>query len=76
VFSCLSLARNAASREEKQDAEDMPVVKPRKIFGFVHEIITVLSPQYAELSLRLFLHAATVRVCKFVIPLDIRLPMR
>ena len=31
------------------------VVKTKKIFGFIHETISVLSPHYPDLALRLFL---------------------
>lgn len=36
-------------------------MKTKRVFGFIHEIISVLAPHYPELALRLFLHAATVR---------------
>lgn len=35
-------------------------VKSKKLFGFVHETISVLTPHFPELALRLFMHAAQV----------------
>jgi len=59
VFGSLELAARVRDREANtEDEEDMPVVKTKKIFGFVHEIITVLGPHYPEMALRLFLQAA------------------
>jgi vacuolar protein sorting-associated protein 35 len=58
VYGCLALVKRIRAREEDKDAEEQPQAKPKKVFGFVHEIITALSSQYPELALRLFLHAA------------------
>jgi len=56
VFGSLALARRVFAREEKVDAGLL--VKTKKLFGFVHETISVLTPQYPELALRLFVQAA------------------
>jgi len=45
-------------KEEKEEKEGEMQVKPKKVFGFVHETISVLSPHYPDLALRLFLQAA------------------
>lgn len=56
VLCSLQLVHKIHKREAAGDT-DM-VVKTKKVFGFVHETITVLSKQYPDLSLRLFLQAA------------------
>lgn len=38
----------------------MPRVKSKKVFGFVHEIMSVLAPHFPNVALRLFLQAAIV----------------
>jgi len=58
VFGSLQLALHIFAREEKKDANDAPAVKSKKVFGFVHEIITVLAPHAAQIAMRLFLQAA------------------
>jgi hypothetical protein len=62
VFGCLSLARRIFAREEAEKESGGPVVKSKKVFGFVIEIISVLSSKTPETALRLFLQAATVRL--------------
>jgi vacuolar protein sorting-associated protein 35 len=56
VFGSLSLAKRIHEREQKNDAA--LTVKTKKLFGFVHETISVLTPHYPELALRLFLQSA------------------
>lgn len=64
VFGSLQLALRVWAREEAKDAT--VTVKTKKIFGFVHETITVLTSGYADIALRLFLHAAqTADKCNF-----------
>jgi vacuolar protein sorting-associated protein 35 len=45
-------------KDEKEEKDGEVQVKPKKVFGFVHETISVLSPHYPDLALRLFLQAA------------------
>jgi len=59
VFGCLKLARRIFSREEAEKESGGPVIKAKKVFGFVIEIISVLSEKVSETALRLFLQAAT-----------------
>lgn len=56
VFGSLQLAQRIHQREEAKDAA--LTVRSKKIFGFVHETISVLTPHFPEMSLRLFLQAA------------------
>jgi vacuolar protein sorting-associated protein 35 len=56
VFGSLALAVRVAAREEAKDAS--LVVKSKKLLGFVHETITVLTAHFPELALRLFIQAA------------------
>lgn len=58
VFGSLSLARYVFQREEKKDDGNPPVVKARKVFGFVHEIVSALTAHFPELAFRLFLQSA------------------
>jgi hypothetical protein len=53
IFGSLSLAHRIHAREAKADATQQ--IKTKKVFGFVHETISVLAPHYAELALRLFM---------------------
>jgi len=63
VFGSLALAHRVHARELKSEE---CTIRTRKIFGFVHETITVLSPHYPELALRLFLQAAqTADSCNY-----------
>lgn len=55
MFASLELARVIYARELTGDAEQ--VVKTKKLFGFVHETISVLSPHAPEVAVRLFLQA-------------------
>lgn len=57
VFGSLQLAKRVRAREV---AEEPVKVKTKKLFGFVHETIGVLSPHYPELALRLFVYGAQV----------------
>jgi len=64
IFGSLELAKRVQAREQANDTT--LVVKTKKVFGFVHESITVLKPHYPELALRLFIHAAqTADKCGF-----------
>jgi len=64
VFSSLELTKKVHTREQRKD-EGMEL-KAKKLFGFVHETICVLSPSYPDLALRLFLHAAQIAdQCQF-----------
>jgi vacuolar protein sorting-associated protein 35 len=56
LFGVLKLLERVQVREKEGD--ETLQVKSKKIFGFVHETISVLSPHYPELALRLFLQAA------------------
>eukprot|EP00456_Euglypha_rotunda_P081987 TRINITY_DN803_c0_g1_i5.p1 TRINITY_DN803_c0_g1~~TRINITY_DN803_c0_g1_i5.p1 ORF type:complete len:714 (+),score=128.95 TRINITY_DN803_c0_g1_i5:239-2143(+) len=55
VFASLGLVKRVKEREDKKDEIQ---VKSKKVFGFVHETISVLSTDYPDLALRLFLQAA------------------
>jgi len=55
VFGALQLVNRVKTREDKKEEVQ---IKTKKVFGFVHETISVLSPHYPELALRLFLQAA------------------
>jgi len=55
VFGSMALVQRVKGREDKK--EEMQV-KSKKVFGFIHETISVLSPHYPDLALRLFLQAA------------------
>jgi len=64
IFGSLELAKRVQARELANDTA--LVVKTKKVFGFVHETITVLKPHYPEPALRLFIHAAqTADRCGF-----------
>lgn len=56
VFGVLRLLQRVYVREQAGD--ETLITKSKKIFGFVHETISVLSPHYPELALRMFLQAA------------------
>jgi vacuolar protein sorting-associated protein 35 len=58
VLASLALATRVHAREEKKDESDTFTVKSKKVFGFVHEMVTVLAPHHSERALRLFLQAA------------------
>jgi len=55
VFASLELTKRVHARE--QGGEE-PMVKTKKLFGFVHETISVLSPHYPDHALRLFIQAS------------------
>jgi len=56
VYGSLALAERVHAREEAKDAA--LTVKTKKLFGFIHESISVLTSHYPALALRLFLSAA------------------
>ena len=56
VFGSLALAVRIHAREEAKDPS--LVVKTKKICGFVHETVSVLTSHFPELALRLFIQAA------------------
>ena len=58
VFGSLQLALRIHARE--QEGDDSMAVKTKKIFGFIHETISVLTPHFPEIALRLFMHAAQI----------------
>lgn len=58
VLASLALAQRVHVREEKKDENDAFTVKSKKVFGFVHEMVSTLAPHHAERALRLFLQAA------------------
>jgi len=63
VFGSLELAKKVHARELQNETVEL---KTRKVFGFVHETICVLSPNYPDLALRLFVNAAqTADVCEY-----------
>jgi len=55
VYGSLQLAQRTHAREQK--GEEMSV-KTKKVLGFVHETISVLTPHFPELALRMFMQAA------------------
>eukprot|EP00457_Paulinella_chromatophora_P001420 gb/GEZN01001422.1/.p1 GENE.gb/GEZN01001422.1/~~gb/GEZN01001422.1/.p1 ORF type:complete len:813 (-),score=157.46 gb/GEZN01001422.1/:626-2872(-) len=61
VMGSLALVRKVHLREHAQSKnQPAPQVKTKKVFGFVHETISVLSPHFPDLALRLFLQAAMI----------------
>ena len=58
VFGSLQLALRIHARE--QAGEESMAVRTKKIFGFIHETISVLTPHFPEIALRLFMHAAQI----------------
>ena len=58
VFGSLQLALRIHARESGGD--DSMAVKTKKIFGFIHETISVLTPHFPDIALRLFMHAAQI----------------
>jgi len=65
LFGSLALAVRVHAAERKDNNQEM-VVKTKKMFGFIHETISVLTPHYPELALRLFLQSAqTADKCGF-----------
>ena len=58
VFGSLQLALRIHARESGGD--ESVAVKTKKIFGFIHETISVLTPHFPEIALRLFMHAAQI----------------
>jgi len=58
VFGSLQLALRIHARETGGD--DSMSIKTKKIFGFIHETISVLTPHFPEVALRLFMHAAAI----------------
>lgn len=56
VFGSLALAVRIHAREEAKDPS--LTVKTKKICGFVHETVSVLTGHFPELALRLFIQAA------------------
>ena len=58
VFGSLQLALRIHARETAGD--DSMSIKTKKIFGFIHETISVLTPHFPEVALRLFMHAAAI----------------
>lgn len=64
VFGVLQLVCRVHEREKAGD-EGLQT-KSKKVFGFVHETISVLSPHYPDLALRLFVQSAqTADQCGF-----------
>jgi len=56
VFGSLQLAMRMYAREQADDAS--LVVKSKRLFGFVHETIAVLTSNFPEIAFRLFIQAA------------------
>jgi vacuolar protein sorting-associated protein 35 len=56
VFGSLALSVRVHAREEAKDAS--LTIKTKKLMGFVHETISVLTSHFPELALRLFVQAA------------------
>ena len=56
VFGSLALSVRVHAREEAKDGS--LTIKTKKLFGFIHETVTVLTSHFPELALRLFVQAA------------------
>lgn len=63
VFGSLEFTKRVHAREQKGEEVEL---KAKKVFQFVHETICALSPNYPDLALRLFIHAAQMAdVCEY-----------
>ena len=64
IFSALALAERVFAIEQARqaDPENQPELKirPKRVFSFIHETVTVLIEPYPEIAVRLFMQAAAV----------------